>query len=255
MEAEAAACKDAALRMAQEAGHPFAAAMALSASILYHRMRGDAAAVLAASEQVLELARAMGGLPDLELAAGFGAAWAKAMLGRAEEVIDPILDSLASFSKRMGQVSFASFCVLGVEICRCAGRIEEALALTARGLEAAENGQLFSQVELLSLRGRLLLDLARQERMPMDAAEREAEAILAHAFDLASQRLQLFLAERIYQDLHPLLDAAGRQAEAEAALESLQRLRREVVLTVGGVLQKVEEDAGGPRPPFNPQTI
>ena len=255
LEGKATACKDAALRKAQEIGHPFTTAIALSGSILYHRMLGDAAAALTVSEQVLELSKAMGGLPDFDLAAGFGAAWAKAMLGRADEVIDPILDLIASFSKKVGQASFATFCVLGGEICQCAGRIEEALALTARGLEAAENGQLFPQVELLSLRGRLLLDLARQERMALDAAEREAEAALAQAFDLASRRLQLFLAERIHPDLCRLLEAAGRPAEAEAVLNRLQRLRHEVSLTVERVLQKVEEDADRPSLTSDPQRI
>jgi hypothetical protein len=246
MEREAADRHDAMLRLAGELGHPFTTAAAVSASMAYHRMRGDAAAVLSAAEKVRELSKAMGGLPDYELAAELGAGWAWSMHGRAGEMADKVLNVLASLPKRIGQVALASFCVIGVQVCQQAGRIEEALALSERGLIAARNGQHLAEAELLYLRGELLRDGA-------GTVDLGAGNALAQAFDLACQRSQILLAERSGALLLTLSEKAGNPEKEREIGRRLQELHRDVSLAVGRVMQQVERDAGRPWPSPGPE--
>jgi serine/threonine protein kinase len=234
-------------RVAERLAHPFNLTLAASTSMWLHRQRHAAQATLAGAERLLEVAKTIGGFPDYETAAEIFRDWALAELGQASAVVDAVLQNLERYSRARAKTAMASFYAIGAEVCRLAGRREDALALLDRGMTALENGGLLAEVELCCLRGEILGELACQagaglggelrreapaalrreaqaalRREAQAALRREAEAALSRAFDLACERWQVAYLDRA------LCGLARFPGDRSREIGRAERLRAEV---------------------------
>lgn len=240
LQEEALARDEALSSVAAKLAHPFNLAVAASTSMWLHRQGHAAEATLACAERLIQVSKASGGFPEHETAAKIYRDWALAELGQADEVVDEALESLERYSRAGGQASMASFYAIGAEVCRRTGRLEDALGLIDKGLSASRNGGLLAEVELYCLQGEILDELASQADSPEAGAgaerRRQAEASLARAFDLASQRWQVAYLDRVIRGLSRFPGDRSRE------IQQAQRLREEVPHLVKTARDRVAEE-------------
>jgi hypothetical protein len=174
-----------------------------------HLNRGEATQAVALGEEVIALCREYEMLQEREWSRSFqGAAFA--LLGRVEEGIAVLRDSLAvQQAIGSGLVRSAFLAVLG-DLLRIAGRVDEGQSAVAEGFDHAERTLEHGYIpELHRVHAQLLEakgDLAGAEagfRLAIETAAREQ----AKSFEL-----------RAATSLANLLAAGGRRAEAQAIL-------------------------------------
>jgi len=198
------------LALARSQRQPTTLAFAMLVTQGIHLNRGEAADAVALGEDVIALCHEYEMLQEREWSRSFqGAAFA--LLGRLDEGIALLTDSLAvQQSIGSGLVRSAFLGVLG-DLLRFAGRIDEGLAAVDEGFAHAERTLEGGYVaELHRSRGQLLAvkgDLAGAETELRLAIER-AVGQQARSFEL-----------RAATALAALLAAAGRSGEARAVLE------------------------------------
>jgi hypothetical protein len=242
LEEEALARNEAISQLAVRLAHPLNLVLATSTSMWLHRQRHAAGATLASAERLLEVSKTTGGFPDYETAAKIYRDWALAELGQTSGVVDRVLANLESYSGAVGKTSMASFYAIGAEVCRLAGRLEDALGLVDRGMAALQNGGRLAEVELCCLRGEILDELAGQVGAGPGAESsaekrRQAEASLARAFNLACERWQVAYLDRAIRGLSRF--PGDRSRERERA-ESLREETPHLVKRVGaGVAEEM----------------
>lgn len=175
-----------------------------------HLVRGEAAEALAISDEVIALCREYGFPQEREWSRSFRGA-ALAMLGRLDEGVRELRDSLAVQQALGAGLVRSAFLAVLADLWRFSGRIDEGLTAVDEGFahaeRAGEGGYLAelhrARAELLALAGNRP---AAQESF-MAAIER-ARTQQAKAFEL-----------RAATGLSRLLIAEGRTDEARAAIE------------------------------------
>jgi serine/threonine protein kinase len=174
-----------------------------------HLNRGEAAEAVALGEEVIALCREYEMLQEREWSRSFqGAAFA--LLGRLEEGIALLTDSLAvQQAIGSGLVRSAFLGVLG-DLLRYAGRVDDGLAAVADGFAHAERTLEGGYIaELHRARGQLL-----QAKGDLAGAEEE----LRHALDCAVREQAKSFELRAATALAALLASSGRLADARSVL-------------------------------------
>jgi serine/threonine protein kinase/tetratricopeptide (TPR) repeat protein len=200
------------LALARSQRQPMTLVFALLVTQGIHLNRGEAADAVALGEEVIALCREYEMLQEREWSRSFqGAAFA--LLGRLDEGIALLIDSLAvQQAIGSGLVRSAFLGVLG-DLLRIAGRFDEGLTAVAEGFAHAErtleHGYL---AELHRARGQLL-------QAKGDQASAESELRLA--VDSAIQQHARSFELRAATALANLLVAGGRRPDARTVLEPL----------------------------------
>ena len=212
-EEEALARHESMLQLAETLAHPFTLAIALSTSVLLHKDRNDADAVLPPAEALIALSREKGFL-IYEMVGAIFRTWVMAQ----KKIGSGWVEEASGLVEAPGRLGLACRCGMLAEICLQAGSSEAALEAISRGLEVvAHNGELAYEANLYCLQAEALLARASGP----DAAE--AEACLQRAFDLACRRWQVPFAERAAL----LLGRLRGEREAAELAERLCHLRVE----------------------------
>lgn len=197
------------LALARSQRQPMTLVFAMLVTQGIHLNRGEAAQAVALGEEVIALCREYEMLQEREWSRSFqGAAFA--LLGRVDEGIAVLRDSLAvQAAIGSGLVRSAFLAILG-DLLRIAGRVDEGLVAVAEGFDHAERTLEHGYIpELHRVRAQLLEangDLAGAEaafRIAMETAAREQ----AKSFEL-----------RAATALANLLAAGGRRTDARAIL-------------------------------------
>jgi len=197
------------LELARSQRQPMTLVFALLVTQGIHLNRGEAGEAVSLGEEVIALCREYEMLQEREWSRSFQGA-ALALLGRIDEGIDLVKDSLAvQLEIGSGLVRSAFLGVLG-DLLRFAGRFDEGLIAVDQGFEHAERTLEGGYIaELHRARGQLLQargDAVGAERSLWLAIER-AERQQTKSFELRSATA-----------LASLLAAAGRKHEARTVL-------------------------------------
>jgi len=198
------------LALARTQRQPTTLVFALLVTQGIHLNRGEAADAVALGEEVITLCREYELLQEREWSRSFqGAAFA--LLGRIDEGISVLTDSLAvQQAIGSGLVRSAFLGVLG-DLLRFAGRLDEGLAAVAEGFQHAERTLEHGYIpELHRARGQLL-----QAKGDLAGAEAEFRRAMETAGHEQARSLEL----RAATALANLLAAGGRRDEARAVLE------------------------------------
>jgi hypothetical protein len=197
------------LALARSQRQPMTLVFAVLVTQGIHLNRGEVGEAVALGEEVAMLCREYEMLQEREWSRSFQGA-ALAMLGRIDEGIDLLKDSLAVQLKIGSGLVRSAFLGLLGDLLRFAGRVDEGLIAVDQGFEHAERTLERGYIsELHRARGQLLhakgdhAGAERSLRLAIDHASRE----LAKSFELRSATA-----------LAALLAATGRTAEARAAL-------------------------------------
>ena len=147
---------DAALALADAVPHPEARGFAPLFAAFVHQSCGDVGATLRHSDTVLALARER----DIATTLAWGMVlhgWALAMRGSVDEGLSEIRGSLAGQLAAGSLIARPQFIAILADACLYAGRLDEALAATAEGLEcSAATADHYWDSELERLRGEAL---------------------------------------------------------------------------------------------------
>jgi predicted ATPase len=197
------------LALARSQRQPMTLAFALLVTQGVHLNRGEIAEAIALGGETVALCREYELLQEREWSRSFQGA-ALAAIGRTNEGIDLLKDSLAvQQAIGSGLVRSAFLGVLG-DLLRLAGRIDEGLAAVAEGFEHAERTLEGGYIaELHRARGELLLAAGDQTG---------AEENLRNAIAYAARREAKSFELRAATALAKLLASAGRTVDARAAL-------------------------------------
>ena len=197
------------LALARSQRQPMTLVFALLVTQGIHLNRGEAADAVTLGEEVIALCREYEMLQEREWSRSFqGAAFA--LLGRIDEGIDLLTDSLAvQQAIGSGLVRSAFLGVLG-DLLRFAGRIDEGLTAVDQGFAHAERTLEGGYIaELHRARGQLL-----QAKGDVTAAEEQLRLAIDTAVRLQAKSFEL----RAATALAGLLASAGRKADARDVL-------------------------------------
>jgi predicted ATPase len=208
---------DRALRRAEEGialaelvTHPEARGFAPAFGAFIEQFRGNAPASFRHSEAVIAISRDR----DIATTLAWGMVlhgWALAHLGRIDEGIQEILESLAAQKAAGSMIARTEFLAILADALIEGGRFEDALTAVEEGLEVAETtGDHYWDSELLRYKGELLL------RTVNDAPG--AERFLRRALDDARGRGARSLELRATMSLARLWKDQGRKDAARRAL-------------------------------------
>jgi predicted ATPase len=146
-----------ALALARELGHPQTLVVAEHFAAQLHQLRGEVSLVYERAKEAVELADEYG----LELWLAYGVielGWAGAELGNAQQGIEQMQRGLAAYEATGAKLWSSYFLGLLADQLGKAGRVEEALAITAKALTYAEHSrERYSLAELHRLKGELMI--------------------------------------------------------------------------------------------------
>lgn len=198
-----------ALALARSQRQPLTLAFALVVAQGIHLYRGEAQEALTMGDEIVGLCREYELAQETEWGRSFQGS-ALASLGRTNEGIDQLKDSLAvQQAIGSGLVRTAFLALLG-EALAAAGRLEE-------GLRAVDEG--FAHAERTLERGYLAeLHRVRGELLRLSGSEAAAEQSLRMALDCAVQQQAKSFELRAATALARWLVASGRREEAQAVL-------------------------------------
>ena len=197
------------LALARSQRQPMTLAFALLVTQGIHLNRGEAADALTLGDELIALCREYELVQEREWSRSFQGA-ALAVLGRIEDGIALLKDSLGVQRAIGSGLVRSAFLGVLADLLRCAGRVDEGLAAVAEGFEHAEQTLEAGYIpELHRARGELL-------RLSGDNAGAEDDFRHAMAYAAGQQAKSFEL--RAATALAKLLAASGRPAEARAAL-------------------------------------
>lgn len=202
---------DDALALAENLGHPFSLAIALSAMAWRHVDRREPSSVLERCEALERLAEEHGFLLWQAMAA-IMRGWASAMLRQAEEGILRIQQGLATWRATGSRWIAPRYLTLLAEAYGQAGRIEEGLqVLDAAFAETELYGERRYEAEIHRLRGELLMQIGNANPL-------EAEAFFLQALAVAGRQGAKALELRTATGLARLWKNLGRKDDARKLL-------------------------------------
>ncbi len=198
------------LQLARSQRQPMTLVFALLVTQGIHLVRGEAAQALAIGDEVVALCRDYGLPQEREWSRSFQAA-ALASLGRLDEGIAQLIDSLAVQRAMGAGLVRSAFLAVLADLLRYAGRLDEAFRAVADGFQHAEQSD----------EGGYLAELhrAKAEIQRLSGDAEAAAQSFAAAIDCARRQQSKSFELRAATGLASLLVDAGRAAEARAALE------------------------------------
>jgi adenylate cyclase len=198
------------VELARSQRQPVTLVFALLVQQGVHLVRGEAAEALAMGDEVVALCREYGFPQEREWSRSFQGA-ALAALGRLDEGIEQLTDSLAVQQAIGAGLVRSAFLAVLADLLRYAGRMEE-------GLTAVDEG--FAHAESAGEGGYLAeLHRARAELFRVAEDDGAAEASFAAALDYARGQQARSFELRAATGLAQHLIARGRHSEARAILQ------------------------------------
>jgi tetratricopeptide (TPR) repeat protein len=198
------------LQLARSQRQPMTLVFALLVTQGVHLVRGEAAEALAIGDEVVALCREYGLPQEREWSRSFQGA-ALAALGRLDEGIEQLTDSLAIQQAIGAGLVRSAFLAVLADLFRFAGRVQD-------GLRAVDEG--FAHAEQSSEGGYLAeLHRARAELLRLRGDEPAAEASFAAAVEYARGQQARSFELRAATGWAQLLIASGRHTDARAVLE------------------------------------
>jgi predicted ATPase len=198
------------VELARSQRQPVTLVFALLVQQGVHLVRGEAAEALAMGDEVVALCREYGFPQEREWSRSFQGA-ALAALGRLDEGIEQLTDSLAVQQAIGAGLVRSAFLAVLADLLRYAGRMEE-------GLTAVDEG--FAHAESAGEGGYLAeLHRARAELFRVAEDDGAAEASFAAALDYARGQQARSFELRAATGLAQHLIARGRYSEARAILQ------------------------------------
>ena len=202
------------LQLARSQRQPITLVFALLVTQGVHLVRGEAAEALSIGDEVVALCREYGLPQEREWSRSFQGA-ALAALGRLDEGIDQLTDSLAMQQAIGAGLVRSAFLGVLADLLRFAGRIEDGLRAVDEGFDyAARSGEGGYIAELHRARAELL-------RLQGDTAA--AETSFAAAVEYARGQQARSFELRAATGWARLLLDSGRGAEARVILEPIYR--------------------------------
>lgn len=211
-----------ALNLAEKASDARAIVYVLVFAAFHYRSCGE-------PEKVRELAEKCNALCDehgishekeaIDVADG----WALAQLGRVEEGIALIRESLASHNARGSMISSSNYLAVLADSCTRAGRFEEASEALTKGFDFVNaNNERQCEAELYRLKGELLLaQAADNENLPADSTPLDAEACFHRAIEIARGQRAKSWELLAALSLARLLQKQGKRILAREMLEEI----------------------------------
>jgi TOMM system kinase/cyclase fusion protein len=208
---QAVASSQEALALAQQLGHPFSVAFALSFAAMLHQCRCEAPLTHARAEAILTLGTEQGNPQVVERGMCLRG-WALATSGHEEEGIAQIRHALATYRSTGGTRDRPYYLALLAEASAQGGQTSEGLEALAEALALlATSGVRWWEAELYRLRGELLLRYAV-------APPGEAEACFQQALDVARRQQARSLELRAATSLSRLWQEQGKCKDAHDLL-------------------------------------
>jgi predicted ATPase len=205
----------AALTLAQELGHPFSLAFALSQALVVHQLRREGRTAQEQAEEVIALCTEQG-FPQLVAMGTILRGWGLAAQGREEEGIAQMHQGLATTPRGTGLGRPPVLAQLA-EAYWQTGQTEAGLHLLAEALTVLdETGERWWEAEVHRLKGELL----RRQVMP---DEDQAETCFHHALTIARRQEAKALELRTAMSLSRLWQQQGKRAEARQLLAPMYR--------------------------------
>ena len=200
------------LQLARSQRQPMTLVFALLVTQGVHLVRGEASEALTIGEEVIALCNEFGLPQEREWSRSFQGA-ALAALGRLDEGIEQLTDSLAVQRAIGAGLVRSAFLAVLADLLRFAGRVDEALTAVAEGFAHAEQfGEGGYVAELHRAKAELL-------RVKGDIAG--ADASFAAAVDYARRQQARSFELRAATGWAQMLNASSRRAEARAVLEPI----------------------------------
>jgi predicted ATPase len=197
------------LQLARSQRQPMTLVFALLVTQGVHLVRGEVAEALAIGDEVVALCKEYGLPQEREWSRSFQGA-ALAALGRLDEGIDQLTDSLAVQQAIGAGLVRSAFLAVLADLLRFAGRVED-------GLRAVDEG--FAHAEQSGEGGYLAeLHRARAELLRVKADDVAAEASFGAAVEYARRQQARSFELRAATGWAQLLMASGRDEEARAVL-------------------------------------
>jgi tRNA A-37 threonylcarbamoyl transferase component Bud32/tetratricopeptide (TPR) repeat protein/type II secretory pathway predicted ATPase ExeA len=197
------------LGIARAEGHPTMISFALVVIQGIHLYRGEAAEAVKVGDEIAALCREFELPQEAVWSKGFQG-YALHLLGRGEEGIEVLIDSLARQKALSAGLVRSAFLALLADALRGAGRVEEGLQAIEEGFAHAEQHSEGGYVaELHRVRGELLL---------LKGDAEQAKVSLHEAISYASRQQTKSFELRAATALARLLVAAGERDEARAVL-------------------------------------
>ena len=202
------------LQLARSQRQPMTLVFALLVLQGVHLVRGEAAEALTMGDEVVALCREYGLPQEREWSRSFQGA-ALAALGRLDDGIEQLTDSLAVQQAIGASLVRSAFLAVLADLLRFAGRLEDGLRAVDEGFAYAER----------SGEGGYLAELHRAKAELLRASNEAAaaERSFAAAVDYARTQQARSFELRAATGWAQLLGAAGRHAEATAVLEPVYR--------------------------------
>jgi class 3 adenylate cyclase/predicted ATPase len=200
-----------AIANANDVGHPFSVANALSWAAALHQLCGEVGRTLELSETDLAFSTEQV-IPFFAAHAMVLRGWALVMQGRGEEGIVQLDAGLAGYRATGSELEMPHWLGLMVEACCVTGRIEQGLHVVAEALEISERtGIVYYEAELHRLEGEL-----RLHSKPADAPK--AEMCFRRAMHIARKQQAKSLELRAAMSMARLWRDQGKQEEARNLL-------------------------------------
>jgi predicted ATPase len=192
--------------------HPISIVFAVCLAENIHLLRGEAAEATALGDEMIAVCREYGLAQEVEWGRSFQGL-ALADLGRAEEGVAQLKDSLALQERISAGLLKPTFLAHLAEALLKASRFEEGLRAIEAGFEASEQGlERYYVAELHRLRGDLL-----QRSGDTDGAERSYRSAIDFAHTQGARSFEL----RAATGLTKLLRGTTRESEAREVLSAL----------------------------------
>jgi predicted ATPase/class 3 adenylate cyclase len=203
-----------ALSLAQELGHPFSLAFALTFVAVLHRFRREVRAAQEQAGALITLASEQG-FP-FWLAAGTGLeGWVMAAQGRGMEGIAKIHQSMAALQATGAKLARPWHHALLAEAYMNEGQAKQGLNLLTEALATVhETGERFFEAELYRLKGELVLAHSAEDRLEAESCFHQAIAVARHQ---QAKSLEL----RAAMSLSRLWQRQGKQTEARKLLAEI----------------------------------
>ena len=167
--------------------------------------------------------------------------------GREKEAANNLGNCLDLLEKFFVRHSHTGSCAAIALIYIKAGHLEQAEQLLDRGLAAMAEDGVLHEAEFCFIRGELYLAKARHSSSEeLDLAE----SALRISLSLASQRLQVLVAQQAVSLLVPLLRSKGLPEEAAEVEIEMQRLREDAAARAEKILAET-----GALLPANPEKL
>ncbi len=196
-----------AITNANDLGHPFSVANALSWVAALHQLCGDVGRTRELSEKDLAFSTEQV-IPLFAAHAMVLRGWALVMQGRGEEGIVQLEEGLAAYRATGSETELPHWLGLMVEACCVTGRIEQGLHVVAEALEISERtGIVYYEAELHRLEGEL-----RLHSEPADAPK--VEMCFRRAMDIARKQQAKSWELRAATSYARLMRKQGRGREA-----------------------------------------